>query len=195
MAWKLEKKCMHQDSYRLNPVRLFSTYSGKSQIFLWYCNFQTYGTVNKRSKKSEKPTRGRLLSARSVDDVEASRVSVGRSKKKSTRKRSSDLGSLRSSVHKILISTLSADFALNFLLLDVEDNVEVRILCKDEREMPSSLLCFRKDFFGLRPTETLDASILSADFALSFSFHWMNSLIFCCVCDSSRISGIFQDKC
>ena len=150
---------------------MFNTYPGKSQIFLWYRNFQTYGTVNKHSKKSEKPSRKRILSAKSVDDVEASRVSVGRSKKKSIRKRSSDLGSLRSSVHKSLTSTLSADFALNFLLLDVEDNVEARILCKDEREMPSPLLRFRMDFFGFRPKETLDASILSADFALSFSFH------------------------
>jgi len=42
-------------------------------------NFQSYGTVNKRSKKSEMPCSGRKLSARSADNVEASRVSVGRS--------------------------------------------------------------------------------------------------------------------
>ena len=34
--------------------------------------------------------------------------------------------------------------------------------------MPSSLLHLRMDFFGLRPTETLDASTLSADLALNF---------------------------
>ena len=116
--------------------------------------------------------------------MEASRVSVGRSKKKSIPKRNSDLGILRSSLQKILTSTLSADLALNFRLLNVEDNVEVRILCNDEREMPRSLLRFRMDFFGFRPKETLDASVLSANFALSFSFHWMNSLIFCYVCCS-----------
>ena len=49
----------------------FNTYPGKSQIFLWYRNFQSYGTVNKRSKKSEMPSGGRKLSARSADNVEA----------------------------------------------------------------------------------------------------------------------------
>ena len=34
--------------------------------------------------------------------------------------------------------------------------------------MPSSLLCLQMDFFGLWPTETLDASTLSADLALNF---------------------------
>ena len=34
-----------------------------------YRNFQTYATVNKRSKKLENPFSGRKLSARSVDDV------------------------------------------------------------------------------------------------------------------------------
>ena len=57
----------------------FNTYPGKSQIFLWYRNFQSCGTVNKRSKKSEMPSSGKKLSARSADNVEASRVSVGRS--------------------------------------------------------------------------------------------------------------------
>jgi len=49
----------------------FNNYPGKSQIFLWYRNFQSYGTVNKRSKKSEMPSGGRKLSARSADNVEA----------------------------------------------------------------------------------------------------------------------------
>ena len=92
----------------------FNTYHGKSQIFLWYHNFQMYGTVNKRSKKSDNPSRGRKLSARSADNVEASRVSVGRSPKKSIRRRSSELGISRSSLHRILTQDL--DGFSNFLL-------------------------------------------------------------------------------
>ena len=53
-----------------------------------YRNFQTYGTVNKRSKKSDSPCSGRKLSAKSAD------------------------------------------------------NVKVRILCNDEREMPRSTTSF-----------------------------------------------------
>ena len=90
MAWKLEEKVfcvttnIQTKSYKTVQTRFrrnfnFNTYPAKSQIFLWYHNFQSYGTVNKRSKKSEMPSSGRKLSARSADNVEASRVSVGRS--------------------------------------------------------------------------------------------------------------------
>ena len=49
-----------------------STCPGKPQVFLWYRNFQTYETINKRSKKSENRFSERKLSTRSVDNVEAS---------------------------------------------------------------------------------------------------------------------------
>ena len=89
MAWKLEEKIfcvttyIETKSYKTVQTRFrrkfnFNTYPGKSQIFLWHRNFQIYGTVNKRSKKLENPSSGRKLSARSADNVEASRVSVGR---------------------------------------------------------------------------------------------------------------------
>ena len=82
MAWKLEEKIfcvttyIETKSYKTVQTRFrrkfnFNTYPGKSQIFLWYRNFQIYGTVNKRSKKSENPSSGRKLSARSADNVEA----------------------------------------------------------------------------------------------------------------------------
>ena len=48
------------------------------------------------------------------------------------------------------------------------DNVEVRILCNDDRKMPSSRPHFPRDFFMLCPTETLDTSTLSADRTLNF---------------------------
>ena len=117
MAWKLEKKIfcvttyIETKSYKTVQTCFrrkfnFNTYPGKSQIFLWHRNFQIYGTVNKRSKKLENPSSGRKLSARSADNVEASRVSVGRSPKKSIRRRSSELGISRSSLHKILTQDL-----------------------------------------------------------------------------------------
>ena len=118
MAWKLEEKIfcvttyIETKSYKTVQTRFrrkfnFNTYPGKSQIFLWYRNFQIYGTVNKRSKKLENPSSGRKLSARSADNVEASRVSVGRSSKKSIRRRSSELGISRSSLHRILTQDLN----------------------------------------------------------------------------------------
>jgi len=90
MAWKLEEKVfcvttyIQTKSYETVQTRIrrnfnFNTYPGKSQTFLCYRNFQNYETLSKRSKKSEMPSSGRKLSARSADNVEASRVSVGRS--------------------------------------------------------------------------------------------------------------------
>ena len=98
-------------SYKVVQTRFrrkfnFNTFSEKSQIFLWYHNFQTYETVDKRSKKTENPSSGRKLSARSAGNVQASRVSVGRSPKKSIRRRSTELGILRSSLHGILTQGL-----------------------------------------------------------------------------------------
>ena len=83
-----------------------------------YRYFPTNKTVNKRSKKLEFSFRGRKLSARSVDHVEASKVSVGRNPKKSLQKWSSNLSTSRSSLQNILTFTLSSDFALNFLPLN-----------------------------------------------------------------------------
>ena len=94
MAWKLEdfffcaKTYIETKSYKAVQTCFrikfnFNTYPGKSQIFLWYRNFQTYDTANKRNKKLENAFRGRKLSARSVHNVKASKLSVGRSPKKS----------------------------------------------------------------------------------------------------------------
>ena len=94
MAWKLEEKIFCVTIYietksckvvqtRFRKQFNFNTFPEKSQIFLWYHNFQTYGTVDKRSKKTENSSSGRKLSARSADNMQASRVSVDRSPKKS----------------------------------------------------------------------------------------------------------------
>ena len=47
-------------------------------------------------------------------------------------------------------------------------NVKLRILCNDEHKMLRLQLHFRMDFFGFRPTETLDAFTSSTDLALNF---------------------------
>ena len=82
MAWKLEEKMFCVTTYietksfkavqtRFRKKFNFNIYPEKSQIFLRYCNFQTYGIVNKRSKKSENPSSGRKLNARLAGNVEA----------------------------------------------------------------------------------------------------------------------------
>ena len=87
-----------------------STCPGKPQVFLWYRNFQTYETVNKRSKKSENPFSERKLNARSVDKWKRPPFCLPLPEKVHSIS--------RSSLQRILTSTLSADLALNFLPLD-----------------------------------------------------------------------------
>ena len=94
MAWKLLEKMfcvtiyIETKSYKVVQTRFqkkfnFNTFPGKSQISCGIITFkiQTYGTANKRSKKTENPSSRSKLSARSADNVQASRVSVGRSPK------------------------------------------------------------------------------------------------------------------
>ena len=66
----IETKYLKAVQTRFRRKFNFNIYPEKSQIFLWYCNLQTYGTVNKRCKKSENPSSGRKLSARLADNVD-----------------------------------------------------------------------------------------------------------------------------
>ena len=60
----------------------------KSQIYRWVHKFQATGSVNNLSKMAENHRSGRKLPARCPDNVDTARDSVGRSPKKSLRRRS-----------------------------------------------------------------------------------------------------------
>ncbi|KAK7112966.1 hypothetical protein V1264_012336 [Littorina saxatilis] len=83
-----------------------NNYPQKSQIYRWVHKFKATGSVNNINKKAETPKSGRKLTVRSPDSVNAVRDSVGRSPKKSIRRRSQELGISRSSVQRILIKDL-----------------------------------------------------------------------------------------
>ena len=84
----------------------FNNYPQKSQIYRWAHKFQATGSVNNLNKKAETSTYGRKLTARTPDNVNAVRDSVGRCPKKSIRRRSQELGLSRASVQRILIKDL-----------------------------------------------------------------------------------------
>jgi len=82
----------------------FNNYPQKNQIYRWTHKFQAIGSVNNLNKNAETLSSGRKLTARSPDNVNAVRDSVGRSPKKSIRRRSQELGLSRATVQRILIS-------------------------------------------------------------------------------------------
>ena len=84
----------------------FNNYPQKSQIYRWAHKFQATGSLNNLNKKGETPRSGRKLTARSPDHVDAVRDSVGRSPKKSIRRRSQELGLSRASVQRIMVKDL-----------------------------------------------------------------------------------------
>ena len=163
MVWKLEEKILcvktHTETKSCKAVQHLSW---KIPDILELS--QTQQKIREFIQRKEK------LRAKSADNMEASGVSFGRNPKKSIRKRSSGLGISRSSLQRILASTLSSTSSRRKLSAKSADNVEIRILCTDERKLPRSLLRFRMDFFLLRPTETLDASTSSTDLAPNIFF-------------------------
>uniref|UniRef100_UPI00358E2E41 uncharacterized protein n=1 Tax=Myxine glutinosa TaxID=7769 RepID=UPI00358E2E41 len=84
----------------------FNNYPQKNQVYRWAHTFQATGSVNNLNKKAETPSSGRKLTARSPDNVNAVRPSVGRSPKRSIRRRSQEQGLSRASVQRILIKDL-----------------------------------------------------------------------------------------
>jgi len=78
----------------------FNSYPQKNQIYRWAHKFQATGSVNNLKKKAETPSSGRKLTARSPDNVNAVRDSVGRSPKKSIRRCSQELGLSLASVQE-----------------------------------------------------------------------------------------------
>ena len=78
----------------------------KFQITCWVKTFKDTGTLIKSTKKRQKSTSGRKLTARSPENVDAVKDSVGWSPKKSLLRRCQELGLSRSSIHRILKNDL-----------------------------------------------------------------------------------------
>ena len=117
MAWSIEEKTfcvtLHLETKSLKTVQAryrrrfnFNNFPHKFQITRWVKRFKDTGTLIKSTKKGQKSTSGRKLTARSLENVDTVRDSVGRSPKKSLRRRSQELGLSRSSVHRILKNDL-----------------------------------------------------------------------------------------
>lgn len=85
----------------------FNRYPNKTQIYRWAKKFRIKGTVHNLNTKAEKTQNGRHLSVRVARNVDAVRDSVGRSPKKSIRRRSQELDIPRESVRRILIMDLN----------------------------------------------------------------------------------------
>ena len=80
----------------------FNYHTQKRQIYRWVYKSQATGSVNNLNKKAENPRSGRKLTARCPENVDMVRDSVGRSPKKSLRRRSQELGLSRASLQRIL---------------------------------------------------------------------------------------------
>ena len=80
----------------------------KSSIFDWVQKFREHGTVQNLNSKGLRDTySGRSASARTERNIDAVQDSVGRSPKKSLRRRSQELGISRESLRRILKSDLN----------------------------------------------------------------------------------------
>ena len=117
MPWTTEQKTFCVETYfetksfksvqaRFRREFNFNNYPDKSQIYRWVNKFRTSGTVQKLSSKAGEVRSGPHLRARTAENVAAVRDSVGRSPKKSIRRRSQELGIARKSVRRILLKDL-----------------------------------------------------------------------------------------
>lgn len=85
----------------------FNNFPSKPLVFYWVKKFQATGSLHNNQTKPTTPNNGRKKTARTPENVAAVRDSVGRSPKKSIRKRAQLLGLTRSSVQRILSVDLS----------------------------------------------------------------------------------------
>ena len=117
MAWSLQEKTfcvtLYLETKSLKTVQAryrrrfnFSNFPHKFQITLWVKKFKDTRTLIKSTKKGQKSTSGRNLTARSPENVDAVRHSVGRSPKTSLPRCSQKLGLSCSSVHRIVKNDL-----------------------------------------------------------------------------------------
>ena len=109
MSWTIEEKYFaSQLILRQNlskPAkfrRKFNNYPPRGLIYCWVHKFQATGSVYNLHKKAENPRSGRKLTASCPDNVDAVRVSVGGSPKKSLQRHSQELGFSRTSFQRIL---------------------------------------------------------------------------------------------
>ena len=84
----------------------FNNCPRKFQINCWIKKFKDTGTLTKSTKKGQKSTSGRKLTARSPENVNTVRDSVGRSPKKSLQRLSQELSLSCLFVHRILKNDL-----------------------------------------------------------------------------------------
>ena len=84
----------------------FNNFPYKFQSTCWVKKFKNTGTLIKSTKKGQKSTSGRKLTARSPENVNTVRDSVGWSPKKSLQRCSQELGLSCSSIHRILKNDL-----------------------------------------------------------------------------------------
>ena len=117
MVWSIEERTfcvtLYLETKSLKTVQVrycrsfnFNNFSHKFQITHWVKTFKDTGTLITSTKKGQKSTSGRKLTARSPENVDAVKDSVGQSPKKSLRRCSQELGLSRSSVHRILKNDL-----------------------------------------------------------------------------------------
>ena len=83
----------------------FNHYPDKKQIFRWVAKFKATGTVHNLNERVS-PSIGAKVTARTPENVDAVRDSVGRSPKKSTRRRSQEHGISHSTLRRILFNDL-----------------------------------------------------------------------------------------
>ena len=82
-------------------------FASKSTIVRWVTKLREHGTVvDLCSKATGRIYSGRKKSARTEENIAAVRNSVGRSPKKSVRRRSQELGMTRESLRRVLTSDL-----------------------------------------------------------------------------------------
>ena len=88
----LERKSFKTEQALFRRMFNLNNYPRKSQIYHWIHKFQATSFVNNLNKKAENFRSGRKPTARCPENVDAVRDSVGRSPKKSYRRRSKELG-------------------------------------------------------------------------------------------------------
>ena len=107
MVWSIEERTfcviLYLETKSLKTVQVrycrsfnFNNFSHKFQITHWVKTFKDTGTLITSTKKGQKSRNGRKLTARSPENVDAVRDSVGQSPKKSLRRCSQELGLSRS---------------------------------------------------------------------------------------------------
>ena len=118
MAWSIEEKTFCVETYfetksfcaiqrRFRRKFQCRHYPGKRLIHRWAQKFREHGTVLNLNGKDKRDTySGRPKSARSQENIDAIRDSIGRSPIKSLRGRSQELGINRESIRRILVKDL-----------------------------------------------------------------------------------------